>query len=270
MPRHSSRIPVRKFEEFVGIVRRLRKECPWDREQTHATLRDMLIEEAYEVVETIDEHDAAGLRNELGDILLHIVMHATIAEERGTFTLREVFEGITSKLIRRHPHVFGTRIVRNASDVRKNWHELKMAEGRASVLEGIPKGLPALQRALNVQERASRVGFDWKERDDVWKKVVEELAELREVLQRRSFERKEEELGDFLFAIVNYSRFVGINPERALRRATTKFMERFHDVESALRRRGKAPGNSTLEEMDALWNRAKRRTMKKRRRIRGS
>ncbi len=265
MSHHPSRIPVKELRNLITIVRRLRRECPWDREQTHRSIRDMLIEEAYEVVETIDEHDPEDLKKELGDILLHIVMHATIAEEEGEFTLEDVVREISRKLIRRHPHVFGRQKVRDAAEVKKNWEQLKMAEGRASVLDGVPKGLPALQQALNVQERASRVGFDWKKKSDVWKKVREELEELKATLETRSAHRREEELGDFLFALVNYARFIGINPESALRMTIRKFGERFRFIERELKNRGGSINASTLEEMDALWNRAKQREGRRRR-----
>ena len=177
MKRKHPRVPLKELEKFILIVRRLRKECPWDRKQTHSSIRDMLIEEAYEVVESIDERDQEALSKELGDIMLHVVMHATIAEETGAFSLRDVVGEITDKLIRRHPHVFGTRRVKNAAEVKRNWEELKMAEGRRSVLEGVPRGLPALQQAARLQERASGVGFDWERAEDVWLKVEEELGE---------------------------------------------------------------------------------------------
>jgi XTP/dITP diphosphohydrolase len=225
----------------------------------------MLIEEAYEVVETIDEHEMTDLKNELGDVLLHVIMHATIAEEDGEFTMRDVVEGISRKLVRRHPHVFGRKTVRNAAEVKKNWAELKMAEGRASVLDGVPKGLPALHQALNVQERASRVGFDWKKKGDVWKKVREELSELQATLTSRSAHRREEELGDFLFALVNYARFLGINPESALRMTIRKFGKRFRYIEKEVTKRGGTMSRATLQEMDELWNRAKKRERGKRR-----
>ncbi|MBM2841782.1 MAG: putative pyrophosphatase [Bacteroidetes bacterium] len=218
----------------------------------------MLIEESYEVVETIDDRNYDGLKKELGDILLHIAMHSTIAEESGAFTFREVLDEISKKLIRRHPHVFGKLTVRNAGEVKKNWEELKMTEGRTSVLEGVPKGLPALQQALRIQERASRVGFDWKRKEDVWKKILEELRELKATLRSRSKKRQEEELGDFLFSVVNYARAVGINPEGALRGTIRKFVDRFHFIEKELQARGKDINDSTLEEMDALWTKAKR------------
>jgi MazG family protein len=257
--------PSDEFNRFVSIVHRLRRECPWDREQTHLSIRDMLIEEAYEVVETIDEADPDALKKELGDLLLHVAMHARIAEEEGAFDLRDVLREINEKLIRRHPHVFGTGTATSAGDVKAKWEEIKMAEGRASVLDGVPKGLPALQHALKVQERAARVGFDWKNAEDVWKKVTEELGEMKAALRSRSRKRREEELGDFLFSLVNYSRFIGTNPESALRVTIRKFIDRFRYVETELERQGKKINRSTLEEMDALWTEAKKRTQIRRR-----
>ncbi len=252
-------IPLKEFRRFVQIVRRLRRECPWDREQTHQSIRHSLIEEAYEVIEALDTHNLEELRRELGDLLLHIAMHATIAEQEKEFTLKDVINDITDKLIRRHPHVFGTRRAHTAHDVKQHWEQLKMREGRASLLDGIPKHLPALQRALRVQERASRVGFDWKHEREVWNKVREEGEELRRALLRRRHDTKEEELGDYLFALVNYARFVGVEPETALRRTVEKFTKRFRYIEQELAKKGKGVHDSSLEEMDALWNKAKRK-----------
>ena len=261
MQRRYPQIPKKEFSDFVRIVRRLRHECPWDREQTHQSIRHSLIEEAYEVVETLDENNLEELRKELGDLLLHVVMHATMAEQEKEFTLKGVVEGISEKLIRRHPHIFGTRKVMNAQEVKHNWERLKMAEGRESVLEGVPRHLPALQRASRIQERAARVGFDWKKRKDVWKKVEEEAGELKRVLRTRNKKRREEEFGDFLFALVNYARFVDVNPENALRSTIEKFERRFRYIETELKKAGKDIHDSTLEEMDEHWNKAKRNGM---------
>ena len=261
MQRRYPQIPKKEFSDFVRIVRRLRHECPWDKEQTHQSIRHSLIEEAYEVVETLDENNLEELRKELGDLLLHVVMHATMAEQEKEFTLKGVVEGISEKLIRRHPHIFGTRKVMNVQEVKHNWERLKMAEGRESVLEGVPRHLPALQRASRIQERAARVGFDWKKRKDVWKKVEEEAGELKRVLRTRDKKRREEEFGDFLFALVNYARFVDVNPENALRSTIEKFERRFRYIETELKKAGKDIHDSTLEEMDEHWNKAKRNGM---------
>lgn len=251
-------VPLNDIKRFIAIVRRLRKECPWDREQTHQSIRHNLIEEAYEVVEALDTGNLEELKKELGDLLLHIAMHATMAEQSQEFTLRDIVREITEKLIRRHPHIFGRRTATSAHEVKHHWERLKMDEGRTSLLDGIPKHLPALQRALRVQERAARVGFDWKHRRDVWKKVQEETNELHRATRRGEKENIEEELGDLLFAVVNYARFLEVDPETALRRTVEKFIRRFRHIEEALKKQGKDIYSSSLEEMDALWNNAKR------------
>ena len=256
-------VPREEFARFVGIVRRLRKECPWDRSQTHRSLRESLIEETYEVIEALDRRDVAELRGELGDLLLHVAMHGVIAEQAGEFTLEDVLREISAKLIRRHPHVFGAKKVRGAGDVLRNWEALKMNEGRRSVLEGVPPGMPALQRALRVQQRASHAGFDWKKPADVWRKVREELEELRSASRTGSTLRREEEFGDLLFALVNFSRFVGVNPEHALRGTVGRFTRRFQYIERALARRGRSVHDATLTEMDALWDQAKRKRLRR-------
>ena len=250
-------IPRKDFAVFVRVVRRLRRDCPWDRKQTHKSLRHSLIEETYEVIEALDAGDTDELANELGDLLLHVVLQATIAEQAGEFSLRDVMTRETAKLVRRHPHVFGTTPARSADEVRQNWERLKMKEGRTSVLEGVPRSMPALIRALRVQQRAARVGFDWENEDQVWKKVREELEEVREALKGGKQIRREEEFGDLLFALVNYGRFLRINPENALRGTIDTFTRRFQYIERELAKRGKTAHESTLEEMDALWEKAK-------------
>ena len=252
-------VPTKEFAEFIGVVRQLRAECPWDREQTHQSIRHSLIEETYEVIEALDEMNIDELRKELGDLLLHVAMHATIAEQQKEFSLKEVIRGITAKLIRRHPHVFGKKQEMNASEVKHQWERLKMTEGRRSLLDGVPKSLPALQRAVRVQERAAKVGFDWKQPSDVWKKVREESEELYHALRSKKKHKKEEEFGDFLFAVVNYARFIGIEPETALRGTIEKFTRRFQYIELVLARQGKDIHACTLEEMDGIWNEAKRK-----------
>ncbi len=251
--------PTREFEQFVTIIRRLRRECPWDRKQTHASLRASLIEEAYEVVESISGKKSEPLKSELGDLLMNILLHATIAEEKGEFTLREVLDEISDKMIRRHPHVFGTARLRTSGEVLKRWEQLKLDEGRRSLLDGIPHSMPALMRARRVQQRAAGVGFDWKHRKDVWKKVAEELREVHETLEHSSRKRREEEFGDLLFALVNYARFLRLDPETALHRATAKFTKRFRGIERELARRGTSVRASSLQEMDAIWNAMKKK-----------
>jgi MazG family protein len=245
------------FSELVAIVRRLRKDCPWDRQQTHESIRHHLIEETYEIIESIDKTDWKALCEELGDILLHVVLHSVIAEERKEFNLEDVIEGINTKLIRRHPHVFGEINVSGTEEVKKNWEKIKMSEGRESHLDGVPKELPALLRAYRLQERAAKVGFDWEHRDDVWNKVEEEEKEFQSALTADDHQRAEEEFGDLLFSLVNYARFVNINPELSLRKTTEKFIKRFHYIEKRLKEQGKDIHAVSLAEMDALWNEAK-------------
>src|SRR5258706_2334579 len=223
------------FLRFVEITKRLRAECPWDREQTHESIRMSLIEEAYEVVEAIDANAHDELRKELGDLLLHVLFHSNIAEERHEFTLEEVIEGITEKLIFRHPHVFGEAKVSNAHEVKQNWEKLKMQEGRTSLMDGVPKELPALLRAHRLQDKASKAGFDWEKKEDIWKKVEEELGELNQEIGQANRERIEMEFGDLLFALVNYARFLHVNPESALRGTIERFITRFQYIERRLK-----------------------------------
>jgi MazG family protein len=255
-----------KFKEFVDIVKKLRKECPWDREQTNDSIKHATLEEAHEVIEAIDNNDDEELKKELGDLLLHVVFHTVIAEGNGKFSLDEVIEGITEKLIRRHPHVFSDVQVSDAEHVKKNWETIKLQEGRDSVLEGVPENLPALQRAHRLQEKAAKVGFDWEKKSDVWKKVIEEIEEMHEEEKTLGQMAKvnsqvqlklENEVGDVFFALVNYARFLGINPENALRKTNRKFIERFKFVEEKLKTNGKSPNESSLAEMDKYWNESK-------------
>jgi XTP/dITP diphosphohydrolase len=247
-----------EFTRFVEVTKRLRKECPWDKEQTHQSIRHSLIEEAYEVVEAIDKNDLNELKKELGDLLLHVVFHANIAEEQNEFTLQQVIDGISEKLIFRHPHIFGTSIVRDADHVKENWEKLKLKEGRESLMDGVPRELPALLRAHRLQDKASQVGFDWEKKEDAWKKVEEEMRELHRAIEAGAAAEIEGEFGDLLFALVNYSRFIEVNPENALRQTVDKFIKRFQHIERRLKESGKDIHSSTLEEMDALWNEAKK------------
>lgn len=248
---------LESFNNFVQVTKRLRKECPWDHEQTHASISHALIEEAYEVLESIEQNTMSELKKELGDILLHVVFHANIAEESGEFNLEEVIAAITKKMIDRHPHIFGDTAVSGTEEIKVNWEKLKMKEGRTSVIEGVPKELPALARAHRLQDKAAKVGFEWKHREDVWKKVEEEMKELHHALASKNPDHVESEFGDLLFSLVNYSRFIGVNPEAALRRTIEKFITRFNYIEKKLREAGKDIHHSTLEEMDKLWEEAK-------------
>ena len=259
--RVSAGIPDREFRRFVAVVRRLRKECPWDRKQTHRSLRGGLLEDTYETLDALDRRNFPGVGGELGDLLLHVALHAVIAEEAREFTLRDVLTGITGKLVRRHPHVFGSARVTGARQVVANWEEIKMKEGRRSVLEGIPRHLPALQRALRIQQRASAVGFDWKTRAGALAKVAEEA---REASRARDARAREGEFGDLLFAVVNAARFAGVDPEHALRGSVDRFDARFRYIERALARKGVRPAETTLAVMDALWEEAKSRERRRR------
>lgn len=246
------------FAAFVELVRLLRRECPWDREQTHESIAHLLIEESYETLDAIERKDDAEFQKELGDLLLHVVMHAVMAEERGAFTLRDVIEHVSRKLVHRHPHVFGEVTATEAEEVIKNWERLKMKEGRESILSGVPRHLPALLRAQRMQEKAARVGFDWEHAEDVWAKVEEELSELRAALANTP-ERVESEFGDVLFALVNAARHAGIVAETALQAANEKFRRRFQFVEQQARERQQPLSSVPLEQMDKWWNEAKER-----------
>jgi len=258
-----------KFNEFVEIVKRLRKDCPWDREQTNDSIKAATIEEAYEVVEAIEKKNYDELKNELGDLLLHVVFHTIIASESNGFTIDDVIDSIQSKLIRRHPHVFGDVKVSGSNEVKKNWEEIKLEEGRDSVLDGVPEMLPALQRAHRLQEKASKVGFDWEKKEDVWKKVIEEIEEMHEIERARSqksedrnlevfYNQLENEIGDVFFALVNYARFLDVNPENALRKTNSKFIRRFKYVEEKIKATGKKLSDSNLKEMDFYWEESKK------------
>ncbi len=247
-----------RFADFVRIVRRLRTDCPWDREQTHESLRHSLVEETYEVLESIEEKDLPALRGELGDLLLHILLHSVIAEEEHAFTLDDVVREISEKMVRRHPHVFGETAAADTGTVLKNWEHIKLSEGRTSVLEGVPVELPALLRAWRLQEKASKVGFDWTRREDVWLKLKEELTELETAVQENDPRAVEDELGDLLFSVVNYARFIETNPEFALRRACEKFTSRFQYIEGRLAEQGKTPADVPMADLDVLWNESKR------------
>lgn len=245
------------FDYLLEVMRRLRRDCPWDREQTNDSIKGHTIEEAYEVVEAIDHRNDKDLASELGDLLLHVVFHAQIAADEGRFTIDDVLRAIIDKLVRRHPHIFGEVQVNGTADVLRNWEQIKMDEGRESVIDGVPRSLPALLKAWRMQDKASKIGFDWERREDVWKKVREEIAELEHATADADADAIESEVGDVLFSIVNYCRFIKVNPEDALRRTIQKFDRRFRHVERRLREQGRAPSDATLEEMDRYWDEAK-------------
>jgi len=248
------------FNDFVNIIKKLRRECPWDREQTHQSIKDCLLEETYEVLEAIDRKDFALLKSELGDLLLQVVIHSVFAEEKGKFTINDVIDEVSKKMIERHPHVFRNTLLKTSEEVKKNWERIKIQKGRKSILEGVPKKMPALLRAKRIQEKASRIGFDWKNKNDVWKKVKEEIKELSLAEKSKRKEKIEEEFGDLLFALVNYSRFIGISPELALRASTDKFIKRFNHIEREIHKKGKKIEETSLKEMDKIWNNYKKKT----------
>ncbi|MBP6978591.1 MAG: nucleoside triphosphate pyrophosphohydrolase [Bacteroidales bacterium] len=250
---------LKAFERLLVIMDDLRGGCPWDREQTFESLRHLTIEETYELSDAILESNMDEIRDELGDLMLHIVFYARIGSERGAFTMQDILEHISQKLIIRHPHIYGDVKVSNARDVKDNWEKIKLREGRNSVLEGVPGSLPALVKAYRIQEKARGVGFDWDHIDQVWEKVLEEKEELKtEIVNDSNREILEDEFGDLLFALVNYARFIRINPEDALERSNKKFIRRFQLLEELVRKDGRNLSGMTLSEMDVYWERAKR------------
>jgi XTP/dITP diphosphohydrolase len=244
------------FKRILDIMDTLREQCPWDKKQDIHTLRNLTIEEMYELADAIIQEDWKGIGEELGDLLLHIVFYARLGKEKGEFDITTVINQECEKLIRRHPHIYGEVKVNDDEDVKRNWETIKISEGKASVLSGVPNGLPAMVKAYRMQEKTKQVGFEWENADQVWDKVEEELAEFREVSQQGTNKAKlEDEFGDILFSLVNYARFVGVDPETALEKVNLKFKRRFEYIES------KAPkplNEMNLGEMDALWNEAKK------------
>ena len=253
------------FQRLVTIMDELREQCPWDRKQTVESLRPMTIEETYELADAITSGDWKGIKEELGDLLLHIVFYARIGREQGQFTLEEVIDGICNKLITRHPHIYGTTAgkeglveVKNEDDVKKNWEQLKLKEGKKSVLAGVPISLPATVKAIRLQEKAGQVGFEWDEATQVWDKVQEELEELQEAVALGDRAKIQEEYGDVAFSLINYARFLQIDAENSLELTNRKFISRFTKMEQAAQGRGKSLAEMSLGEMDAIWDQVKR------------
>ena len=232
----------------------LREQCPWDRKQTIQTLRSMTIEETYELADAITESDWKGIKEELGDLLLHIVFYAKIGKEQGHFTLDDVITGINEKLVARHPHIYGDVKVENDEDVKRNWEKLKLKEGKKSVLSGVPRSLPATVKAMRLQEKAKQVGFEWEVKEQVWEKVEEESKELHEAVASGDRDKIEDEFGDLVFSLINYARFLQIDAENALERTNKKFISRFTEMEQKALAAGRDLDSMTLEEMDAIWN----------------
>ena len=236
----------------------LREKCPWDKKQTIETLRQLTIEETYELADSITDTNWKGIKEELGDLLLHIIFYAKIGTEQNQFTLPEVINGVCEKLIFRHPHIYGDVKVEDEEEVKRNWEKLKMKEGKKSVLSGVPKSLPAMVKAMRLQEKAKQVGFEWDNKEQVWEKVEEEKAELLEAIASGDSNKIEDELGDVFFSLVNYARFLNLDAENALERTNKKFIDRFNKMELAAQDTGKPLQEMTLQEMDAIWNQIKR------------
>lgn len=246
------------FERLLSIMDDLREKCPWDRKQTIHTLRQQSIEELYELADAITTSDWTSIKEELGDLLLHIVFYAKIGAEQGQFTITDVINGICEKLISRHPHIYGDVKAEDEEAVKQNWEKLKLKEGKTSVLSGVPQSLPALVKAMRLQSKAKTVGFEWDTTEQVWEKVKEEVQELEEVVATGNPEEIEGEFGDVLFSLVNYSRFLKIDAENALERTNKKFIRRFQYIEKKAAEKGKTLDEMTLGEMDELWNEAKK------------
>lgn len=248
--------------KLIQIMDELREQCPWDRKQTIQTLRPMTIEETFELVDAITETDWKGIREELGDLLLHIVFYSKIGKEQGKFTLEEVITGINEKLVARHPHIYGDVKVENDEDVKRNWEKLKLKEGKKSVLSGVPKSLPATVKSMRLQEKAKQVGFEWEAKEQVWQKVEEESKELQEAVASGDRDKIEDELGDLVFSLINYARFLQIDAENALERTNKKFISRFTEMEQKALATGRHLNDMTLDEMDAIWNAIKQQQYK--------
>lgn len=245
------------FNRLLDIMDDLREKCPWDKKQTLQSLRHLTIEETYELADAILDNDLQEIKKELGDVLLHIVFYAKIGSEKQAFDIADVANAISDKLIDRHPHIYGDVVVENEEDVKKNWERLKLKEGNKSVLEGVPKSLPAVVKANRIQDKVAGVGFDWEEPHQVWEKVQEELSELNDEIKNNNQEKIEKEFGDVLFSMINYARFIGVNPENALEKTNKKFINRFQFLEEAAKKEGKQLSDMTLAEMDVHWENSK-------------
>lgn len=254
--------PTLAFQRLLEVMNTLRLECPWDRKQTMESLRHLTIEEMYELADAILDKDMDEIKKELGDLIMHLVFYAKIAEEQQAFDITDVLNAVCDKLISRHPHIYGSTQVKDDEDVKTNWEQIKLQEGNKSVLSGVPKSLPALVKAYRIQDKVRGVGFDWDDKTEVWKKVEEELKEFKEAYNIHhkdeiDIEKAEEEFGDLLFALTNYARHIGINPENALEKTNKKFIRRFSHLEKRAQQMQKDLKDMNLEEMDVYWNEAK-------------
>ncbi|HLT41954.1 MAG TPA: nucleoside triphosphate pyrophosphohydrolase [Sphingobacteriaceae bacterium] len=255
--------PGAAFERLLQVLNTLRSDCPWDRKQTMQSLRHLSIEELYELTDAILDNDLPEIKKELGDLMMHLVFYAKIAEEEKAFDITDVLNAVCEKLISRHPHIYGDIKVANEEDVKRNWEQLKLKEGNKSVLSGVPKSLPALVKAYRIQDKVRGVGFDWEDKSEVWEKVEEELQEFKDEFdiedsKQVDHEKAEAEFGDLLFSLINYARFLNINPESALEKTNKKFIKRFNYLEDQSSKDGKSLQNMSLEEMDQYWNEAKK------------
>lgn len=249
---------LQAFGRLLDIMDELRLKCPWDKKQTFESLRHLTIEETYELGDAILDNDLQEIKKELGDLLLHLVFYAKIGSETSDFDIADVANAISEKLIHRHPHIYGDVVVKDDEEVKQNWEKLKLQEGKSSVLEGVPKALPAMVKASRIQEKVAGVGFDWEKPEQVWEKVQEELNELNTELVKGNTDAIESEFGDVLFSLINYARFINVNPESALERTNKKFIGRFQFLESEAKKRNKSLHDMSLAEMDVFWNEAKK------------
>lgn len=245
------------IDKLVVIMNELREKCPWDKKQTIDSLRQQTVEELYELTDVLESKDWKGIKEELGDMLMHIIFYSKIAQEENHFQIQDVINGICEKLIQRHPHIYGDVKVENAEDVKKNWERIKLKEGKKGVMSGIPGTMPSLIKSMRIQEKAAKVGFEWENRDDVWKKVEEEKSELLEALEQKDNASVEAEAGDLLFSIVNYIRFLKIDADKALKLTNEKFLNRFAEMENAAMEKDKTLPEMSLQEMDQIWNEIK-------------
>ncbi|MEP2059868.1 MAG: nucleoside triphosphate pyrophosphohydrolase [Maribacter litoralis] len=254
---NSRKEQLEAIDRLLTIMDELREQCPWDKKQTMQSLRHLTIEETYELGDAILDNDLNEVKMELGDVLLHIIFYSKIGSETNDFDIADVANAICDKLVNRHPHIYGDVKVLNEEDVKRNWEQIKLKEGKKSVLEGVPRSLPALVKANRIQDKVAGVGFDWEEPQQVFEKVQEELEELQVEVQKGDNEKIEAEFGDVLFSMINYARFLGVNPENALERTNKKFIKRFQFLENSAKEMGKDMKDMTLEEMDVYWNKAK-------------
>ena len=255
---NSRKDQLEAFNRLLDIMDDLREKCPWDKKQTLESLRHLTIEETYELADAILDNDLEEIKKELGDLLLHIVFYAKIGSEKKAFDIADVATSISEKLIDRHPHIYGDVEVKDEKEVKENWEKLKLKEGKNSVLEGVPRSLPAMIKANRIQDKVSGVGFDWEKPEQVWEKVQEELGELNDELASNNKEKIEKEFGDVLFSMVNYARFIGVNPENALEKTNKKFIQRFQYLEQAAKKIGKSLHDMSLAEMDVFWEESKK------------